>query len=115
MCIRDRVNGITVDGSGNVYLAGQTTTTGWDADPSSNTNNVVSPNSSEIFIAKYDGTLTPSSTSFYKWALAEGCPYGDLLNAIIVDGSGKIYAAGYANFSFDADPSSNTHLSLIHI
>jgi len=118
----DQVNDLAVDGSGNVYVGGQvtgTTSTTFDADPSSNTNNVSgagSSSSADLFVAKYDGTLTPSSASFYKWAFVIGVSSGgstDVVNSIAVDGSGMVYVGGTyicaTGFSMDADPSSNTN------
>ncbi len=108
----DLLLGVSVDGSGNVYVAGYTSsTTNWDADPSSNTNNVASSAGNDIFIAKYDGTLTPSNTSFYKWAFVMGGNSTDQLQGVSVDGSGNVYVAGYtmSTFTWDADPSSNTN------
>jgi len=118
----DQVNSLAVDNSGNVYVGGQATgsiSNTFDADPSSNTNNVAGASSSgssaDMFIAKYDGTLTPASTSFYKWAFMLGGSSGagtDVVNSIAVDGSGYVYVGGVFNAatssSMDADPSSNS-------
>ena len=105
-------NAIATDASGNVYVAGYTTgSTGWDADPSSNTNNVNPPTTSfDMVIAKYDGTLTPASTSFYKWAFAMGGSATDVPTGMALDGVGNIYLAGYtqSTSAWDADPSSHT-------
>lgn len=118
----DQVNSLAVDNSGNIYVGGQatgSTSNIFDADPSSNTNNVAGASSSgssvDMFIAKYDGTLTPASTSFYKWAFMLGGSSGagtDVVNSIAVDGSGYVYVGGVFNAatssSMDADPSSNS-------
>lgn len=115
----EQLNSIAVDGSGNVYVGGYirgTTGTNIDADPSSNTNNVTgrtATNNNDHFIAKYDGTLTPASTSFYQWAFTTGGTASDIINSIVVDGSGNVYAAGFitgtTGANIDADPSSNTN------
>lgn len=115
----DAINSIAVDGSGNLYIGGYitgTTGTNIDADPSSNTNNVTgrtATNNNDHFIAKYDGTLTPASTSFYKWAFTTGGTASDMINSIALDGSGNVYAAGFitgtTSINIDADPSSNTN------
>src|SRR5690606_1520042 len=111
----DRPNSIAVDSSGNAYVAGYTAYGGipWDADPSSGTNNVASSGNTKIFIGKYDGTLTPASTSFYKWAFTMGGSNSDTVcNAIAISNSDKLYIAGYSSGGFDADPSTNTHYTL---
>ena len=106
---------MALDASGNIYVAGYAYGgTAWDADPSSNVNNIISTNSNDIFVAKYDGTLTPSSTSFYKWAFLIGNSAGsDAANSITIDGSGNVYVAGYITGTntnnIDADPSTNTN------
>ncbi len=115
----DYIKSIAVDGSGNVYVGGQivgTTATNIDADPSSNTNNVTGAtgtNGSDLYMAKYDGNLDPSNTSFYKWAFTMGSVGSDVMGSIGVDGSSNVYIAstlqGSTSNPVDADPSSNTN------
>src|SRR5690606_11178288 len=100
----DELHGIAVDGSGNVYVAGYTqSTSNWDADPSGNANNVASSGSFDMFIAKYDGMLTPSATGFYQWAFTMGGASFEQLFCLTTDGSGNVYVAGntYSTLSWD--------------
>src|SRR5690606_24676226 len=81
-------------------------------DPGSN-HNSVAPSGRDIFIGKYDGTLTPSSTSFYKWAFVMGGSGAEQLNSIAVDGSGYLYVAGYtqSTASWNANPGGTNNVA----
>ncbi|MBX7205597.1 MAG: T9SS type A sorting domain-containing protein [Bacteroidia bacterium] len=104
----DAVNDISVQGS-NVYIAGYIqNTSAIDMDPSSNSNTVTGSGNNDVLVAAYDGSLTPSSTSFYKWAFAMGGVNGDLAN-VIETSSSKVYIGGYysaGTIDFDPSPSS---------
>ncbi len=108
----ERGNAIAVDANGYIYVAGYINGTSTvDMDPSSNTNNLTGAGDKDIFVAKYDGNYSPSSTSFYKWAFRAGGTNGDQVNSIAVDNSGGVYISGYINgtTAIDMDPSSNSN------
>jgi hypothetical protein len=97
---------IKVDSIGNVYLGG-TFNNSCDFDPSTTaTYSLTSAGSGDLFVAKYDSTLT------FKWANRAGGTSNDYANAMNIDADGNIYFAGRFNGSnIDFDPSStNTAL-----
>ncbi len=102
-----------LDAGGNIYLVGSTYgNTSIDMDPSSNTQSVsFHGNGYDIIIAKYDGTLTPASTSFCKWAFSLGSTDYEVANSIVPDSNGNFYICGNINYASgtDMDPSSNTN------
>lgn len=108
---------IASDLVGNIYVIGFTnSTTAFDVDPSSNTNNLtLTGSSTSNYIIKFDGTKTPSSTSFYLWNFCLGrCSnsaspiYRNF--GIALDNAGYLYVSGaIVDENFDFDPSSNTH------
>ena len=71
----DSGNGITVDGAGNIYITGHTSSFG--------------AGNSDAFIAKYDSAGT--SLLNITW----GGNYDDSANGITLDGAGNIYITGY--------------------
>lgn len=108
----EQVNGIAVDASGGVYITGIINgTTATDMDPSANTNSITGAGSDDIFVAKYDGTLTPSSTSFYQWAFLYGGTAGEIPGPIAVDAAKNVYVSSalYGNTAIDMDPSANSN------
>ena len=108
---------IASDLVGNIYVTGFTnSTTAFDVDPSSNTNNItLSGSTSSNYVIKFDGTKTPSSTSFYQWnfCLGRGANSASAVYrnfGIAVDNAGYLYVTGNViDQNFDFDPSSNTH------
>jgi len=115
----DVATGISVDGNKAVYITGSltaSTATNIDMDPSSGTKNVTGNNASSllnIFVAKYDGTLTPASTSFIKWAFTAGAPAACAADCIALDAYGGVYVAGYitatTSTTANIDPTSGAH------
>lgn len=105
----DRGFSIAVDASSNIYITGKFTGTNVDFDPSSGTTNLSSLGAEDIFVAKYDGTLNPSNTSFIKWAFNIGSSSDDHGNAITVDANGFVYLTGFFMGTADFDPSANTN------
>ena len=107
---------IALDASGsNLYVGGSFKGSSIDFDPSTGSSTLSSLSSGTAsFIAKYDATLTPSNTSFYKWAFkidAGTTASTEKCSAIVVDASGNIYITGAYNSAglLDFDPSSSTH------
>ncbi len=97
----DLVNDITVDASGNVYIAGRFSGTA-DMDPGAGTTNLVSAGGEDIFFAKYN------SNGELGWAFRAGGTGSDRSLAIAVDGSGNVYIGGYFTGTADFDPGAGT-------
>jgi len=95
--VDDVANGIAVDGSGNVYVAGYSNAT-WSYGtgqfqvlPKNN----FAGGSSNIVVAKLDTSGT------YLWHTFYGPSTGaDVANGVAVDGSGNVYVAGYSSASW---------------
>ncbi len=102
----DELISLDADTSGNIYVAANFVSSYIDIDPSSNYNYVGnSSNNYEFYIAKYDASLTPSSTSFYKWGFSRGASNSDKLNDIVW-GNNKLYCTGVASGgTFTTNPS----------
>lgn len=97
----DYVSGMTVDGSGNVYITGYFGGTG-DFDPGAGTTNLTSAGNSDIFFAKYN------TSGALQWAKSLGGTGDDRSFGIAVDGNGNIYLTGFFNGTADFDPSGAT-------
>ncbi len=100
--VPDIGEGITVDGSGNVYTTGDFRGT-VDFDPGSGTFNLTSGNR-DMYISKLDidgNFVWAKTTSAVNPGGAEG--FG-----IAVDGSGNVYTHGQFNGSVDFDPGPET-------
>lgn len=98
----DEVASLSLDGSSNVYIAGNFMGTA-DFDPSGGTTNLTSGLSNyDLFFAKYttDGNLT--------WAKNVGGTDSQDPKAISVDGSGNVYITGRFNSTVDFDPGAGT-------
>jgi hypothetical protein len=83
----DEGNSITIDVSGNIYLAG------WFSSPEINFGSAVLINvgSDDIFLAKYD------SNGNVLWAKSVGGTFSDGAYSAAVDASGNVYIAGVFN------------------
>jgi hypothetical protein len=96
----DNGSGITVDGSGNVYLTG-----GFqfviDFDPGAGTVNLTSAGT-DLFIAKYN------ATGEYVYAKNVGGTGSNVSNRIALDATGNVYITGYFSSSVDFDPGAAT-------
>jgi hypothetical protein len=106
------MNDITIDTSGNIYLAGyfgtQTLSSTIDFDPSSGLFPVSSIVPNRMLVASYNTNLLPSDPAFFRWAFVAGSGSGAPANGIAASASGNIYVTGSFNNNFDADPSSGT-------
>jgi FG-GAP-like repeat/Beta-propeller repeat len=96
----ERVSGIAIDGSGNVYTTGFFNGT-VDFDPSlmGTTNLVSADGTTDIFISKLD------SNGNFVWAKAMGGSNVDIGTSIAIDGSGNVYTTGSFSGTVDFDPS----------
>ena len=75
---------ITVDGSGNVYVAGfYNGSVTFGADP------ITSLGGNDIYLAKYNSNGT------FQWVKSAGGTNDDFSTGIVVDGSGNVYVSGY--------------------
>lgn len=80
---------IAIDASGNSYITGQFEGSNADFDPdATNTQNLVSIGSVDLFFAKYD------ALGNYVWAKSIGGYWNDYGRAIAVDGLGNCYLTG---------------------
>ena len=93
---------IGLDGAGNVYTAGQFSTT-VDFDPGPAVFNITSTGEYDIFISKLD----PSGN--FVWASKMGGPGVDVCLSIAVHSSGNIYATGRFELTADFDPGTGTN------
>jgi hypothetical protein len=92
----DYVEGIDIDGDGNVYIAGYTTGT------------FVGPLNDatyDIFVAKYDKTA--GARQWVKQRGATGTHH--YAQGVAVDGSGNVYVAGYSGGSIDSQAYSGNY------
>ena len=109
---RNMVNDFALDGTGGLHMTGELYCGGAvDMDPSSNVNNVLVAGGNDVIIAKYDVTLSPSSTSFYKWASDFGSA-GNLFRVmdVVTDAAGNSYSTGYISGPVDLDPGPGVYL-----
>jgi hypothetical protein len=89
----DQGNGIALDGAGNAYIAGSTTSMDF---PTVNAFHPTSAGGREAFVAKLNPAATALSYSTYL-----GGSQDDYATAIAIDGSGSAYIAGNtASFDF---------------
>lgn len=97
----DAGNKISVDVTGNIYVAGSFSNT-VDFDPGSGVVNLVSAGSADIFIAKYN------TSGNYVYAKSMGGTASDNGRGLIYDGGGNIYMTGDFTGTADFDPNSGT-------
>lgn len=94
----DVVSGMSVDPSGNVYLAGNFQGTA-DFDPSASALNLTSAGGQDAYIAKLD------SSGNLVWAKQLGGTLSDVARNVTVDGSGNVFVVGGFQGTADFDPS----------
>jgi len=87
----DLAAGVCSDGSGNIYITGQTTSSSSIAKGS--TYQTSYGGSTDAFLAQF------SNTGALNWATYYGGSSTDVAEAITADGSGNIYISGYTNGS----------------
>ena len=98
----DEAESITIDNSGNIYIAGEFYGT-TDFDPSLTGTTYLTPvGSGDIFFAKYD------NNGNYIWAKSIGNPIDDNCKNIKVDSSGYVYITGCFRSIVDFDPDTST-------
>jgi uncharacterized protein (DUF2249 family) len=93
----DAGTAITLDGAGNIYVAGQFSAT-VDFDPGAGTQNLSSSGNGDIFLAKYN------AAGDYLLAIKMGGTNSESPEEITVDASGNSYIAGFFNGTVDFDP-----------
>lgn len=84
----DWAEGITLDGSGNIYSTGSFFTTG-DFDPGPGTFTLTNGGGDDIYVSKLD------SDGNFVWAVAMGGPGSDVGADIVVDALGGVYTTGF--------------------
>lgn len=95
---------ITVDFSGNIYIAGRFNEIA-DFDPGIGTYNLTAKGSLgnfDIFVCKLD------ASGNFLWAKSMGGPGADEVNAITVDKLGNVYLTGFFRNTADFDPDTGT-------
>jgi hypothetical protein len=93
---------IAVDGSGNAYVTGLTTSTNYDVTPGAfqTTKSTTDPTESDVFVTKLNATGTALVYSTYIGGSGEDRGYG-----IAVDGSGNAYVTGWTRSTdYDVTP-----------
>ncbi|MBN8691724.1 MAG: T9SS type A sorting domain-containing protein [Bacteroidetes bacterium] len=93
----DRVHSISIDATGNLYIAGIFNGT-VDFDPGAGTFNLTSAGSEDVFISKWN------STGNFVWAGRLAGAGSQDANQILVDASGNVYVVGEFTQTVDFDP-----------
>jgi hypothetical protein len=96
---------LALDGSGNVLLTGYFRGT-VDFNPGVGTADLVSPDGTDIFLAKYD------ASGNYVWAKGMGGTGNDIGTALALDGSGNVLLTGYFSVTADFDPGTTATANL---
>ncbi|MBP6302222.1 MAG: T9SS type A sorting domain-containing protein [Bacteroidia bacterium] len=98
---------VTVKGN-DIYLYGVIEVgTSIDLNPSSNVFNISNSGDYDVFLAKYDAGLTPSDSSFFKWAFKIGSAGRQYPVDIDIEGNKLLLGMQYAG-TVDFDPSAKT-------
>ncbi len=95
----DNGYGIAVDGSGNVYVTGDSAAT-WQGDGGANPRHAHSGNN-DIVVVKL------TSAGAYQWHTFYGSGSADRGYGIAVDGSGNVYVTGYSKDTWQGDGGTN--------
>lgn len=95
----DAIYNVAVDGSENVYIAGQFGGT-VDFDPGVGTTYCTASGGQDVFISKFD------ATGNFIWVKTWGGIGREVPNGLAIDGSGNVYVSGPYQYTVDFDPSS---------
>ena len=94
----DFATSLAVDPDGNIYVGGGFEDMA-DLDPGIGVDNVSANGGGDFFIAKLN------SSGQYQWGYASGSAQGDdLLNSLVTDRNGNVYATGYFEGTVDFQP-----------
>ena len=97
----DKGNGITLDGTANVYVTGEFNGTA-DFDPGTETSNLAANGNTDGFVLKLD------ASGNFKWAKNYGGSGIDVSTAITVDANGNVFTTGINSANADFDPGTAT-------
>lgn len=90
-------HGLTLDGSGNIYIIGTFSNT-TDFDPNGGITNLTSIGGNDAFISKLDGNGN------FIWAKSMGGASNDAVKSVAIDASGNVIATGTYSGTADFDP-----------
>ncbi len=97
-----QLNSMAIDSSGNIFIAGQFTTT-FDFDPGPGTATYTAASGRSMFLAKYD------KDGAYLWAnVFSGTGLSNTLSSLGVDTAGDVIIGGTFSGSMDFDPGPDT-------
>lgn len=100
----DRINGVTIDGAGNIYAVGYFAGT-VDFDPGAGVNSITSTAGSDFFVSKF------GSSGNYIWTKTVGSTGTDYAFAIAADVFNNIYIGGdFTSDSLDMDPGTGNYM-----
>lgn len=94
---------MTIDASGNIYVAGSTSSIGGDFDPGTGTYTLSTTGADDVVICKLD------ASGNFVWARNMGGTGSEIPYAIKVDVSGNIYTIGTLSSVADMDPGAGTY------
>jgi len=98
----DEALSLSIDPSGNVYVAGWTTSSDFPTTTSAYDNSY--NGASDAFISKFDNSLSTLIASTFL--AGSNTAYGDYINSLYIDQSGNVYVAGMTySFDFPTTPS----------
>ena len=101
----DTAHGASVDGTGNVYVAGEFYSSNADFDPTAGVDLHSPTGAADVFVTKL------GSDGSYGWTRTMGGPSNDCANRVSVGGSASVYVVGYfADSDVDFDPTSGVDL-----
>jgi hypothetical protein len=93
----DSGKGVSVDGSGNIYMCGAFSGT-VDLDPTAGSDIHTSTGGSDFYLVKL------ASGSTFNWAVTWGGPYADDTNHVSANSSGDAYVLGQFETTIDFKP-----------